>query len=361
MPEITPFLKSLLSTSGLSAYETPAAQLIEAKWRPLVDEVSLSRIGSLQALKKGTSTALSTSTSTAASRPSIMIATHMDAIGLMVTMVVDGFLHVTQIGGIDPRILPGTPVTVHGTEDLPGVVVMPPFRALPPGVGDGVVGLNDLLVDTGLLPKEVAAKVHTGDLVSFATEPGELAGDVISGHSLDNRAAVAVLTVALEELQNKTHAWDVWAVATAQEETTLGGAFTSAFGLRPDLAIAVDVTFAKGPGASDWQTFPLGKGPTLAMGPNMHPFVYNALKNLADKLEIPYQCEYNPRHSGTDGYALQVAAEGIPTMVIGIPLRYMHTPVEIVALKDIQRAGRLVAEFIAALQPDFISTIQWDD
>lgn len=352
MPEITPFLKSLLSTSGLSAYETPAAQLIEAKWRPLVNEISLSRIGSLQALKSGTATA---------PRPSLMVCTHMDAIGLMVTTVTEGFLHVTQIGGVDPRILPGTPVTVHGTEELPGVVVIPPVRALPPNVGDGVVGLNDLLVDVGLTPQEVAAKVHTGDLVSFATEPGELAGEVISGHSLDNRAAVAVMTVALEELQKKTHAWDVWAVATAQEEVSLGGAFTSAFGLRPSLAITVDVTFAKGPGASDWQTFGLGKGPTLAMGPNMHPFLYNQLKDLAEKLEIPYQLEYAPRHSGTDGYATQIAAEGIPGMVIGIPLRYMHTPVEVVALKDIQRAGRLVAEFIAALEPDFVEKIVWED
>ena len=352
MPEITPFLKSLLSTSGLSAYETPAAQLIEAKWRPLVNEISLSRIGSLQALKSGAA---------AAPRPALMVCTHMDAIGLMVTTVTEGFLHVTQIGGVDARILPGTPVTVHGTEALPGVVVIPPMRALPPNVGDGVVGLNDLLVDVGLTPKEVAAKVRTGDLVSFATEPGELAGEVISGHSLDNRASVAVLTVALEELQKKTHAWDVWAVATTQEEVSLGGAFTSAFGLRPSLAITVDVTFAKGPGASDWQTFGLGKGPTLALGPNMHPFLYNQFKELAEKLEIPYQPEYAPRHSGTDGYATQVAAEGIPGMVIGIPLRYMHTPVEVVALKDIQRAGRLVAEFIAALEPDFVEKIVWDD
>jgi endoglucanase len=357
MPEITPFLKSLLSASGLSAYETPAARLIEERWRPLVDEVSLSRIGSLQALKRG---------SALEPRPSIMIATHMDAIGLMVTTITDGFLHFTQIGGIDPRILPGTPVIVHATgggtvEELPGVVVMPPARAMPASAGDGVVGLEHLLVDTGLLPKVVAAKVRTGDLVSFATEPGELAGEVLSGHSLDNRASVAVLTVALEELQGKHHAWDVWAVATVQEEVTLGGAFTSAFGLHPQIAIAIDVTFAKGPGANDWSTFLLGKGPTLTMGPNIHPFIHKSLKDLADKLEIPYQFEVTPRHSGTDAYAMQVAAEGIPTMVIGIPLRYMHTPVEVVAIKDIQRAGRLIAEFIASLEADFVERIVWDD
>ncbi len=355
MPEITPFLKSLLSTAGISSYETPATQLIEEKWRPLVDETSLSRIGSFQALKKG---------SGPAPRHAIMIATHMDAIGMMVTSIADGFLHFTQVGGVDPRILPGTPVIVHASasgEELPGIVVIPPMRALPASVGDGVVGLEHLLIDVGLLPKEVAAKVRTGDPISFATEPKELAGEVISGHTLDNRASVAVLTVALEELQKKSHLWDVWAVATVQEEVGVKGALTSAFGLRPQIAIAIDVTFAKGPGANDWQTMPLGKGPTLAMGPNIHPYLYKTLKELAEKLEIPFQPEVTPGMSGTDAYATQVAAEGIPTMLLGIPLRYMHTPVEIVALKDIQRAGRLLAEFIASLEPDFIEKIVWED
>ncbi len=359
MPELAPFLKSLLSAPGLSGYEKPVAGLIEEKWRPLVDQISRSRLGSLHALKKGTSAT--------AKRPAIMVATHMDAIGLMVTQIVDGgLLHIASIGGIDARVMPGTPVGVHATgktatEALFGVVVQPPARSLPASLGDGPVGLNHLLVDLGLPHNRVLEKVQVGDLISFATEPTELAGEVISGHSLDNRVSVAALTVALEELQGKSHAWDVWAVATAQEEETLGGATTSAFDLHPDLALAVDVTFAKGPGANDWQTFPLGKGPTLGYGPNLHPFLHNRLKELADRLEIPYNVEVLPRHSGTDAYAMQVAAEGIPTMVIGIPLRYMHTPVEVVAYKDIQRAGRLIAEFIAALEMDFVEKITWDD
>jgi tetrahedral aminopeptidase len=361
MPEIIPFLKSLLSAPGLSGYEAPAAKLIEEKWRPLVDELTVSRIGSLHGLKKGTSTVLNTD-----KRPSIMIATHMDAIGLMVTQIVDGFLHFTQVGGVDPRILVGTPVIVHATggdkpEEIYGVVAQPPARALPASVGDGPVGLNDLLIDVGLTLKEATAKIRIGDVVSYATEPVELAGDVISGHTLDNRASVAALTVALEELKGKSHAWDIWAVATVQEETVFGGAYTSAFDLHPDLAVAIDVTFAKGPGASDWSTFPLGKGPTLGFGPNIHTYLFKKFKELADQLEIPYAVEMVPRHSGTDTYAMQVTAEGIPTMVLGIPLRYMHTPVEVVSLKDIQRTGRLLAEFIAALEVDFIEKITWDD
>ena len=357
MPEITPFLKSILSVSGVSAYEAPIAKLVEEKWRPLVDEMTVSRLGSLHAFKKGTGTGR---------RPSLMIATHMDAIGLMVTQVVDGFMHITQVGGIDPRILPGSPVTVHATggaemEELYGVVIQPPARALPASVGDNPVGLNDLLVDAGLTAREAAAKIRIGDLVSFATQPVELAGDLISGHTLDNRASVAALTIALEELQGKAHAWDVWAVATVQEETILGGAYTSAFELHPDLAIAVDVTFAKGPGASDWSTFPLGKGLTLCFGPNIHTHLFKKFKELADQLEIPYAVELVPRHSGTDTYAMQVTAEGIPTMVIGIPLRYMHTPVEVVSLKDIQRTGRILAAFITALEADFLEKLTWDE
>ncbi len=352
MTDILPFLKSLLTVSGLSAYEGPAARLIEEKWKPLVDDITSSRLGSLHALKRGHGKGR---------RPSIMIATHMDAIGLLVTKIEDGFLHVDEIGGIDSRILPGTPVRVHGKQGLPGVIVIPPMKTLPENARDDAIGLPHLLVDLGLLPSKVASLVRVGDLVSFDTQPVELAGEIISGHSLDNRASVAALTICLEELQTKLHRWDVWAVATAQEEETLGGAATSAFDLHPDLAVAVDVTFAKGPGASDWQTFPMGKGLTLVWGANLHPFLYKNFKELAEKMEIPTAMDITPTHSGTDAYSIQVAREGIPTMVLGIPLRYMHTPVEMIAIKDVQRVGRLLAEFISGLEDDFVSKIVWDE
>lgn len=353
MPEITPFLRSLLSASGLSGYEAPVSALIADAWRPLVDELSSGRLGSLHGLKRATTGAKK--------RPAILLAAHMDAIGLIVTSIQDGFLHVTGVGGIDARILPGCPVTVHGREDLPGVVVQPPARLLPASAKDGPVPLEYLLIDTGLPEKQVARLVRTGDLVSFATEPVELAGECITGHSLDNRASVAALTVCLQELRGREHNWDVWAVATSQEEVGLFGAITSAYQLRPDAAIAIDVSFAKGPGSSDWGTFPLGKGPTIAWGPNLHPALHKALKDLAERLEIPFAVEVLPRHSGTDAFAIQVAAEGVPTALIGIPLRYMHTAVETVAIKDIQRAGRLMAEFITGLAPDFIDQIVWEE
>jgi tetrahedral aminopeptidase len=354
MADVLAFLKSLISVSGLSGYEAPVANLIKEKWTPLVDEISLSRVGSLHGLKRGTGKS---------PRPSLMIATHMDAIGLRVSKIVDGFLHITNVGGIDVRVLPGAAVTVHASgsnEELPAVIALPPARFLPESVGDKIL-IEHLLVDTGLLPRDVEKKVRLGDLVSFANEPFELAGEVLSGHSVDNRASVAALTVCLEELQNKPHLWDVWAVATVQEETSLLGAYTSAFELRPQMAIVVDGSFAKGPGANGWQTSSMGKGVGLCIGPNMHPFLHTKLKELAEKLEIPWFLDVTIAHSGTDAFAIQITAEGIPTALVEFPIRYMHTPVESVALKDIQRTGRLLAEFVASLAENFYETIQWDE
>ena len=356
MTNLVPFLKDLISAPGLSGYEDPAAKIIEDKWRPLVDEISRGKLGSLHGLRHGTGEA---------PRPSVMVCTHMDAIGLMVTSITEGFLHITEVGGVDARILPGTAANVFSTgagvtKVLHGLVAQPSAPLLPEEERDGPVALGNLLVDTGLLPRQVAELVRTGDLVSFAQPPVEISGEILSGHSLDNRASVAALTVCLEELQEHSHTWDVWAVASSQEEVGSIGASSSTFAIHPTIAIVVDVTFAKGPGTSDWQAFPLGKGPTIVMGPNMHPALHKAMQELADSLEIPYALEFSPTHSGTDGWVTQVAAEGIPTLVIGIPLRYMHMPVEVVAIKDIQRAGRLLAGFISRLDPDFMEKIGWD-
>jgi endoglucanase len=352
MTDLLPFLKQMISVPGLSGYEDPISDLIAETWQPLTDELSRSGIGSLHGLRRG---------SGPEPRPSILLATHMDAIGLMVTAIVDGFLRITQVGGIDARVLPGQLVTVHGRKDLPGVVAQPPAFLLPPEASKGPVPLTNLMVDVGLSPREVNQQVRIGDLISFATKPIEMDDQTLAGHSLDNRASVAALTYCLELLQSRKQIWDVWAVATAQEEETLGGALTSAFDLNPQLAVAIDTTFAKGPGTPDDGTYPLGGGITLGWGPNIHPGLHKKFKKLADTLEIPAVLEPLPRHSGTDAMALQIAREGIPTMVISIPLRYMHTPVEIISMKDVKRTGRLLAEFITELDEDFMDTLSLDD
>jgi endoglucanase len=285
----------------------------------------------------------------------------MDAIGLMVNGVVDGLLRITSVGGVDARVLPGQIVCVHGREDLPGVIVQPPAHQLPEGLGNKPIPIEYLLVDVGLTQRQVERRVRIGDLVSFAQAPQELGTDLLAGHSLDNRASVAALYECLLILQDRRLKWDVWAVATVQEEETLAGALTSAYQLRPAVAVAIDVTFAAGPGSPSYQTYPLGKGVTLGWGPNIHPALNKIFSEIADKYEIPYKIEVMPRHSGTDAMALQMAAEGIPTMVVSIPLRYMHTPVELISMKDVRRTGRLLAEFAAQLDEDFTDRLVWEE
>ena len=348
MQDISPFLLSLLSQPGLIGYEEPVSALIAEKWRPLVDELTTSRLGSLHGLRKAVAGKKS---------PCLMITAHMDAIGLMVKEVDQGLLRVTNIGGLDPRIFPGQMVTVHGKKEIPGVVQLMPDRLLKESESGKPPTFDRLFIDTGLDEKELKRLVKPGDLASFAQVPFQMEGDFLTGHSLDNRASVAALTVCLEEIRNFNLAWDVQAVATTQEELSHGGAATSTFEINPDLAIVVDVTFAKGPGASDYRTFSLAEGPTIGTGANCHPALVKKLSSVAEEMDMPFSMEAMPVSSGTEGMNVQITASGIPTVVLSIPIRYMHTSVEMAAMKDIYRTGRLLARWITSLEADSLNTL----
>ena len=348
MDQIKPFLISMLSQPGLSGYEEPVADLIAENWKPLVDEISFSPLGSLHAWRKAAGDE---------KRPTLMIAAHMDAIGLMVKKIENGLLFVTNIGGVDPRLLPGQLVTVHGKRELPGVVQFIPDRLMNGSANGKVPGYERLFIDTGLSEKELNTLVKPGDLASFSQHPFELEGGFLAGHSLDNRASVAAVTVCLEELLNYNLNCNLVAAATTRDEPTAAGAATSSFGLRPDLAIVVDVTFAKGPGASDYRCFPLGGGPSIGTGPNNHPALVRRFSDLAEEMDMPFSLEAMPVSSGTDGMAIQVSASGVPLIVLGVAIRYMHSSVEMVSMKDIRRTGRLMARFIAGLTPETFSDL----
>jgi endoglucanase len=181
----------------------------------------------------------------------------------------------------------------------------------------------------------------------------------VTGKALDDRACVAAVTLALEQLSRIEHPWDVFAVATTQEERGLKGALTSAYNVAPDLAIALDVTFAQHPGVPKTGSLPLGEGPSIAIGPNFHPQFLERLKEVAETNEIPYHIDPIPGRSGTDAWAIQVTREGVPTALVSVPVRYMHQPVETLDVRDIERAGRLLANVIAGLEADFLETIAW--
>jgi endoglucanase len=353
MNETINLVKDLVKVPGLSGHEKPIRQHLAKIWEPLTDDIRFSKLGSVHGLRKATKEGQG---------HSILIATHMDQIGLMVTKIEAGLLGVTGVGYPDQRTLPGLAVTVHTKEeDLPGVVVLPPNHTLPEDISNKSVPMNHLWVDTGLAEKQVKEKVSLGDLISFTLPPQEMGDGYLTSPGLDNRASVAALTETLKMLQSRQFSWDVWAAATVQEEYSLAGAYTSGFDIRPTLAVVVDVNFGSGPGSPSHLTFEMDKGPTFDIGPVIHPKLYEAFEKVANQHEIPYQRCVFPRLSGTDADALQLVAEGIPTMLIGLPMRYMHTPVEMLQVRDIQRVARLLAVFIEQLDEQFMAALRWDE
>jgi putative aminopeptidase FrvX len=343
-------LKQLSHTPGISGHETEIRSVVLREWGRWAAETRVDKVGNALAVHRGTDRA-------AAPRRSIMLATHMDEIGLMVAGLKHGFIHLVALGGIDARVLPGQEVIVHGRRDLPGLIASTPPHLLKASERSKIVPLDQLWIDVGLPARQVEQLVRVGDLVSLRRSVIELKNGLLAGKAFDNRASVAAVAVCLEQLQPMQHQWDVLAVATVQEEVSYLGATSSAFALQPDVAIAIDVTFGTQHNADAVETFALDKGPTINVGPNMHPRMVQGLRDAARRLELETRLEPLTGHSGTDGWAIQVAREGIPTGIVAIPIRSMHTPVETVAIKDIERTGRLLAEFIRRLDEEFYQSL----
>jgi putative aminopeptidase FrvX len=351
-------LKQFSETTGITSREDPVREALLQTWEPLVDEMRRDKMGSLIALKRGTGP--DDSASPDRPHPKLMVAAHMDEIGLRVTGIDKGFLRITRVGGLDRRVLLGTEVMVHGKSDLPGVIATRPPHVQPPEARKKSVAWDDIFVDVGLPPQKVERQVRVGDLISIRRELTELKNRRVAGKAIDNRASLVVLTLALEHLSTMQHSWDVLAVATVQEEIGLKGAITAAYGVAPDLGIALDVTFGKQPGVSDVDGSALGDGPVILIGANFHPGVTARLKEVAEAHEIPCQVEPAPGRLGTDAWAIQVTREGVPTGLICVPVRYMHQPVEMLDVQDVERAARLLAALIAELGLDFPDKLVWE-
>ncbi|MCD6289657.1 MAG: M42 family metallopeptidase [Anaerolineae bacterium] len=350
--EVKTVLQRLSEASGVSGYEDEVRSLVVEQMRALADEVRVDAMGNVVALRRGYAAG--------GDGPSVMLAAHMDEIGLIVTGVEKGFIRFTSVGGFDDRVLLGQEVIVHGRKDLPGIIGSRPPHVLPASERGRVISHHDLLIDVGLPPDEVTAQVRVGDLVTVNRSMIELKNDLVAGKAFDDRACVTAVLACLDMLQRMRHAWNVYAVATVQEEVGLRGATTSTFAVTPTVGIALDVTFGSQPGVSETETMDVGKGPAIAFGPNIHPAVFERLEAVAKANEIPYQVDPIPAATGTDAWAMQVTKAGIPTGLISIPLRSMHTSVETISLRDLQRAGRLLAHFIAGLDDTFLDALRMD-
>ncbi|UCD18998.1 MAG: M20/M25/M40 family metallo-hydrolase [candidate division WOR-3 bacterium] len=280
----------------------------------------------------------------------VMLACHADEIGFMVSRIDDaGRIYFSEIGGADVRILPGQEVTVLGRKRHTGYVAVKPPHLVGKEEREVVPRSEDLFIDIGLIPSMVKRNVRLGDYICFAGKYGKMAGDLRAGKSLDNRASVACGLSVMRELVKAVPGPDVYFVATSQEEYTGLGARIHAFRLPIDYAIVVDVTHGEHPDLKEHEYFPLNKGPAIVRGATVPARLFELLCDTAKSLEIAYQIQPVPSATATDADDIAFAREGIPTCIVNIPVRYMHTPVEIVSLKDIERAAQLIVHTIKRL------------
>jgi tetrahedral aminopeptidase len=345
-------LRELAQARGPSGAEDEIRALAAEKLKAVSDEVRSDAMGNLIALKRGEGPE---------PRPSVMLAAHMDEIGLMVSGREKGFLRFTNVGGFDARVLMGQGVIVHGKRELRGVVVSVPPHFTKPEAWEKSVPMDKLFVDVGLPPSEVESLVSVGDLMTIEAGFTRLAGGYVSSKSLDDRAGLAAVVMAMEELGRRRHSWDVYAVATVQEEHSFAGAITGAYHLAPTIAIAIDVSFGQQPGFAGPETVKTDGGPCIALGPNIHPRIYDRLEEAAKTADIPFQPEPQPANTWTDAWPIQVSRSGIPTGLVEIPVRYMHTAVETTALRDVERTARLLAEFTSRLDAEFAGMLSVRD
>lgn len=341
------FLKQLLETPSPTGYEVPVADVVRERLSGTADEIRTDVMGSVHALLKGN-----------ADGPSLMLAAHMDEIGLMVTYISDdGYLSVAAIGGVDAAILPGLRVDVHTDAGaLRGVVGRKPIHLIKVDERKNVTPIDQLVIDLGMPGKKVKELVRIGDAITFGVGYERFGKHMAVSRAFDDKVGVWVAVRVLEKLAKAGRAaGDFIATATVQEEIGTRGATTSAYGVNPDVAIAFDVTHATDyPGIDKTKhgDFVCGGGPVIARGPNINPLVYERLVAAAEKEGIPYQIEAEPSVTGTDARAIQVARGGIPCGLVSVPLRYMHTPTEVVCLKDLQATVDLLVRFALDLEED---------
>ncbi len=342
MSDMKELLERLSNAHGLSGYEGSVRQIIENEVRPYVDEIKTDKMGNLIATKLG-------------SKPVVMLAAHMDEIGLMVKYVDDkGFVHFTKSGGWFDQTLLNQRMILHTERGaMYGVIGSKPPHAMKEEDKKKPVQAEDMFIDVGATSKEDAEKlgVKTGTPITPDTEFKSLGNDRVTGKAFDNRAGCAMLIEALREMKDVRAT--VHAVFTVQEEVGLKGAKTSAFGLNPDVALATDVTITGDhPGIEKKQSaIEMGKGPSITVsdaegrGIIVPEPVLKWLKEAAESNKIPYQLEVGVGGT-TDASAIHLSREGIPSGVISPPSRYIHTPVSVLSMTDLENAAKLVARAV---------------
>jgi putative aminopeptidase FrvX len=336
------FLFELLETASPAGYEEPAARRWRQEAESFADEVEVDRLGSSSARLRGTG-------------PRVVIAGHIDEIGLQVSYIDDeGYLWFQGIGGWDDQVLTGQHVRVVTADgSVSGVIGRRPAHLLTSDERGQASKIKDLWIDIGASDgAEARSLVAPGDAIVIERSVSELRNDVISGRGLDNRVGCFVALEAIRRLADERPAADVFALAAVQEEVGFRGAQTAAFALQPDIAIVLDVCHATDHPKADKNSggdVRINGGPALARGSVVHPGVQRMLVDAARANDIPYSVDLVPARSGTDADGVMPSRDGIACGIISFPCRYMHSPSELVSLTDLEHSIQLLVEFVRGI------------
>jgi len=345
--KIKALLEKLSNAHGIAGYEGSVRAIIKKEIESYVDEVKTDTFGNLIAVKKGKS-------------PSVMIAAHMDEIGLMAKYVDDeGFVRFAKVGGWFDQTLVNQRVLLHTKKgDVAGVIGSKPVHVMESEEKKKAIEAKDMFIDVGASSRDdaTAMGIEPGVTASIDQKMVGLANDTVTGKAFDDRAGGAVLITAMQRIAGMTLKPSVIAVFTVQEEVGLKGARTSAFGLNPDVAVAIDACIpGDHPGIKKTDSaIQVGKGPVITVmdaggrGVITHPKVLEWLCETAKAKGIPYQMDVTERGT-TDASAISLTREGIPSGVISVATRYIHTPVELLSLPDLEKTAELVVEAIKSV------------
>jgi putative aminopeptidase FrvX len=351
-PESLSFFKSLTEAPSPSGYEQPAAALLREYLKPIADEVTTNVMGSVHGLLKGSDA------QRGGRRVSVMLAGHIDEIGMMVTYVTEeGFIAFKPIGGVDEAVLPGMRVKVH-TEGgaLLGILGRLPIHLLDEEERKTVTKTHKLFIDLGMKADRVKAAVRIGDPITFAVGFEAFGDGMLVSRAFDDKMGAFISAEVARKVKERGGAKvDLFVCGTVQEEIGLRGGVTSAYEVDPTVGIAVEVGHATDYPDVDKRKHgevACGKGPIIARGPNINPVVFKKLVEAARSADVPHQFGGEPRGTGTDANAIQLSRGGKAAALISVPLRYMHTPVEALAISDLEASIDLLAEFVLRLDPD---------
>ncbi|MCL2568301.1 MAG: M42 family peptidase [Oscillospiraceae bacterium] len=328
-------LTRLSEVSGPAGQEGRAAALVEALLRPYMDEVSIDTLGNVVGIRRsGTSGA-----------KRVLVEAHLDEVGFVVTGHKGAFLTFAPLGTVDARQLPGARLRVLGDPERVGIVASMPPHLLGKAAMEEAPAIEDMALDLGLSEEEAQA-IALGTAVVYDTAPLLIGDGLFSGKALDNRASIAAVLLALDRLCGTGEYrldCDLIVLFSVQEELGLRGVQTGVFALEPDLAICLDVTFGHQPDAKAEQTVRFGGGAAIGVGPVLCRALARQLQGLAEAADLPYQLEILPGQSSTTADKASLSRAGVPTALISLPVRYMHSAVELVSLADIEAVAGLLA------------------